>query len=78
MLSTSSRQRAEAYIRRALTAGHNPWSALDAYRRRGGRIRWNDWFPIWNRIAKETAGQDQRRAWATTREASRPRRSLLP
>jgi hypothetical protein len=57
MLSTSNRQRAEGHIRRALTAGNGPWNALDGYRHRGGRIHWNDWFRLWLRIAKETAGQ---------------------
>ncbi|MGH9011106.1 MAG: hypothetical protein ACRDYF_14830 [Acidimicrobiia bacterium] len=54
MLSTSSRQRAEGAIRRALPAGQSPWEALDRYRARGGRIGWQDWFRLWRRIATET------------------------
>jgi hypothetical protein len=57
MPSTSNRQRAEGHIRRAVAAGHNPWSALDSYRGRGGRIRWDDWFRLWQRIAKESPPQ---------------------
>jgi Kef-type K+ transport system membrane component KefB len=45
---------AEEYIRQAVFDGHHAWSALDAYRRQGGRIRWNDWFLLWNRIAEDT------------------------
>jgi len=52
MVSTASRQRAEAHIRRALHAGHNPWQALDGYRARGGRIGWHDWFRLWRTIAR--------------------------
>jgi hypothetical protein len=84
MLSTSSRQRAEGHIRRALSGGHGPWSALDSYRARGGRIRWDDWFRLWQRIAKEPTPQlarDPITARATTgtgRKPSQPRRTLLP
>ena len=53
MVSPSGRHRAESHIRRALTAGHNPWEALDTYRDRGGRIRWDDWFRLWRRLATE-------------------------
>jgi Kef-type K+ transport system membrane component KefB len=48
---------AEGCARRALSAGHDPWSALDGYRRQHGRIRWDDWFLVWNRIAEEAAAQ---------------------
>jgi len=54
MLSTSSRQRAEGIIRRALHSGQSPWEALDGYRARGGRIHWADWFRLWRRIANES------------------------
>ena len=47
MLSTTSRQRAETCIRRAVPDGQNAWEALDHYRRRGGRIGWQDWFRLW-------------------------------
>jgi hypothetical protein len=53
MLSTSSRQRAESAMRRAVANGQGPWPALDAYRLNGGRIGWNDWFRLWKRITQE-------------------------
>ncbi|MGH2682647.1 MAG: hypothetical protein ACRDIX_05385 [Actinomycetota bacterium] len=55
-MSTSGRRRAEGYIRRALPAGQSPWEALDSYRRRGGRIHWQDWFRLWKRVAKGEQG----------------------
>ncbi|MGH9008631.1 MAG: hypothetical protein ACRDYF_02155 [Acidimicrobiia bacterium] len=55
MLSTASRQRAEGYIRRAISAGQNPWQTLDIYRQRGGRIGWRDWFRLWRAIARTTS-----------------------
>jgi extradiol dioxygenase family protein len=55
MLSTTSRQRAEASIRRAVSQDVGPWAALDAYRHRGGRIRWDDWFQLWKQIAQTAA-----------------------
>jgi hypothetical protein len=61
MLSTASRLRAEGYIRGALAADRNPWEALDGYRRRGGRIHWNDWFRLWRRIASDTPDRRERR-----------------
>jgi len=53
MLSTSSLQRAERSIRRAL-GGQSPWEALDRYRARGGHIHWADWFRLRRRIASES------------------------
>ena len=58
-MSTPGRQRAEAHIRRSATRGENPWAALDAYSRQGGRIRWNDWFSLWKQISRQT-GADER------------------
>jgi hypothetical protein len=54
MVTSASRQRAEAHIRRALPAGHNPWQALDHYRARGGRIGWHDWFRLWRTTVAES------------------------
>ena len=54
MVATRRLRRAEGYIRGEPSAGGSPWSALDAHRRRGGRIDWDDWFRVWNDI---TGGQ---------------------
>lgn len=54
-LATRRRRHAEGYIKWETAAGRNPWSALDAYRRRGGRIDWDDWFRVWNDITGVTS-----------------------
>ena len=51
MVATRRLRRAEGYIKREPSAGGSPWSALDAYRRRGGRIDWDDWFRVLDDIA---------------------------
>jgi len=70
MLSTASHQRAEAHIRRAVPAGQNPWQALDAYRARGGRIGWHDWFRLW-RIAARPARSHPAAALPKLRRAAK-------
>jgi len=60
MISSSSRQRAQTAIRQAVTSGQGPWPALEAYRRRGGRIRWDDWFHLWRQIAQPPALHGER------------------
>jgi len=52
--------RAETCIRRAVLHGDGPWAALDAYRRRGGHIRWDDWFRLWKQVAQRTATHGER------------------
>jgi hypothetical protein len=84
MVSTSNRQRAEASIRRALPGGEGPWRALDSYRGHGGRSRWDDWFRLWQRMAREPTpapAPDPIRARAATgtgRKTSHPRHTLFP
>ena len=60
LLSTSSRQRAQAAIKQAVTSGQGPWPPLDAYRRRGGRIRWDEWFHPWCQTAQSRAVHGER------------------
>ena len=51
VVATRRLRRAEGYIKGEPSAGGSPWSALDAYRRRGDRIDWDDWFRVLDDIA---------------------------
>lgn len=80
MLITSSRQRAEAHIRRAVASGQGPWPALDAYRLHGGRSGWKDWFRLWKQISHKRTNAAGRQAVSgrSAGDVRRPRYGQLP